>query len=214
MKYLKVFTDFADKTEMLSDAEMGRLFRAMLKYALSGAEPNLNGNERFMWASARLDIDKQRESYEEICATNKRIANSRSVTKREEASRSVTLSNEASEDKDKEKDKEEIKSKKVLSVTHSIDDRFTDFWSAYPKKVAKVDAERAWKKLKPSEGLASRIINDVDHRKNGSDWIKDNGRYIPYPATYLNQHRWEDEEPNHEVGSIERKILQEWGEEA
>ena len=92
--------------------------------------------------------------------------------------------------------------------------RFSDFWSAYPKKVAKPDAERAWNKLNANDDLVERIIEDVDRRKTGTEWIKDNGRYIPYPATYLNQHRWEDEEPNHEVGSLERKILQEWGEEA
>ena len=33
MKYLKVFTDFADAMEELGDAERGRLFTAMLKYA-------------------------------------------------------------------------------------------------------------------------------------------------------------------------------------
>ena len=92
--------------------------------------------------------------------------------------------------------------------------RFSDFWSAYPKKVAKPDAERAWNKLNADDDLVERIIDDVERRKTGPEWIKDNGMYIPYPATYLNQHRWEDEEPHHEVGSLERKILKEWGEEA
>lgn len=56
MKYLKVFTDFADKLELLGDAERGRLFTAMLKYAESGAEPELKGNERFLWPVAKLQI--------------------------------------------------------------------------------------------------------------------------------------------------------------
>ena len=107
---------------------------------------------------------------------------------------------------------EENKNKK--ENTNKTRARFSDFWSAYPKKVAKPDAERAWNKLNADDDLVERIIEDVDRRKTGSEWNKDNGRYIPYPATYLNQHRWEDEEPNHEVGSLERKILQEWGEEA
>ena len=63
MKYLKVFTDFAEKMELYGDAERGRLFTAMLKYAETGIEPELKGNERFLWATARADIDRQAASY-------------------------------------------------------------------------------------------------------------------------------------------------------
>ena len=30
-------------------------------------------------------------------------------------------------------------------------------------------------------------------RSKSTDWTKDNGQFIPYPTTYLNQRRWEDE---------------------
>lgn len=108
MKYLKVFTDFANRTRRLSDAEMGRLFRAMLDYASSCTEPELSGNERYLWDMAKDDIDKQISAYEEMCAVNKQIAVSRSVTEHHGSSRSVTKRNEASEDKEKEKEKEYI----------------------------------------------------------------------------------------------------------
>ncbi len=59
MKYLKVWTDFADVLETLEDAEVGRLFIAMLRYAGTGEEPpRFEGNERFIWPVARRDIDK------------------------------------------------------------------------------------------------------------------------------------------------------------
>ena len=101
MKYLKVFVDFADKIELLGDAECGRLFKAMLEYASSGAEPDLRGNERFIWPTAKSEIDRQAESYKSICETNKRIA-----TERYGTSRTVTERNEACQDKDKDKDKD------------------------------------------------------------------------------------------------------------
>ena len=101
MKYLKVFVDFADKIELLGDAERGRLFTAMLKYASSGAEPDLRGNERFIWPTAKSEIDRQAESYKSICETNKRIA-----TERYGTLRTVTERNEACQDKDKDKDKD------------------------------------------------------------------------------------------------------------
>ena len=101
MKYLKVFVDFADKIELLGDAERGRLFKAMLEYASSGAEPDLRGNERFIWPTAKSEIDRQAESYKSICETNKRIA-----TERYGTLRTVTERNEACQDKDKDKDKD------------------------------------------------------------------------------------------------------------
>lgn len=112
MKYLKVFVDFADRIKILGDAECGRLFRAMMKYASSGAEPKLSGNEKFLWGMVKSEIDRQAESYENICSTNKRIA-----TERYEALRSVTVRNEAYQDKDKEQDKDKDKEKEIKKTT-------------------------------------------------------------------------------------------------
>lgn len=106
---------------------------------------------------------------------------------------------------------EENKNKK--ENTNKTRARFTEFWAIYPKKAAKPDAEKAWDKNVQTEDLADLIISDVERRRGKSDWLRDNGRYIPYPATYLNQHRWEDEEPLKVVGGIEREILRELGEE-
>lgn len=63
MKYLKVFVNFAEVTEALTDAEIGRLFRAMMEYASTGTLPDLRGNERYAWGAAKLSIDQQSESY-------------------------------------------------------------------------------------------------------------------------------------------------------
>jgi hypothetical protein len=71
---------------------------------------------------------------------------------------------------------------------------FSDFWEAYPKKKGKDDARKAWKKINPDEQLQATIIASVIMAKESDiDWIKEGGQYIPYPATYLNGKRWEDE---------------------
>ena len=70
---------------------------------------------------------------------------------------------------------------------------FDAFWQAYPKKKAKEDARKAWAKLKPDEALGKAIIQAVEDAKKTADWQKEKGKYIPYPATYLNGKRWEDE---------------------
>lgn len=72
---------------------------------------------------------------------------------------------------------------------------FDKFWIAYPKKKAKGEAEKAWNKAKknPEFDLAM-IIKAVERQKLTQDWKKDNGQFIPYPSTWLNQKRWYDEE--------------------
>lgn len=72
---------------------------------------------------------------------------------------------------------------------------FESFWLAYPKKKAKGDAQRAWSKLKPNADLTDSILKAIEAQKTSEDWTKENGKFIPYPATWLNSRRWEDESP-------------------
>jgi hypothetical protein len=103
MKYLKVFTDFVADMSELGDAERGRLFTAMLEYAETGEEPALRGNERFVWGTAKKNIDNQRDSYDRRCEINR--ANG-SEPKRKQAKASESL-----QDKEKEKEIKEIDTK-------------------------------------------------------------------------------------------------------
>lgn len=71
---------------------------------------------------------------------------------------------------------------------------FDQFWKEYPRKVAKSVALGAFNKLNINSGLLKIILGDIKKKKKSEQWLKDNGQYIPYPSTYLNQKRWEDEE--------------------
>lgn len=71
--------------------------------------------------------------------------------------------------------------------------RFDEFWAKYPKKRSKGQAERAWVKIAPDDALFAQIIEGLERAKRSRDWIKEGGRYIPYPATWLNAKGWEDD---------------------
>lgn len=75
----------------------------------------------------------------------------------------------------------------------TLDDSFAKFWAAYPKKVSKPQAQKAWQKLKPDEDLLGRILQAIESQKKSDQWQRDKGQYIPYPATWLNNRRWEDD---------------------
>lgn len=70
---------------------------------------------------------------------------------------------------------------------------FEQFWKVYPRKKSKGQAEKAWNKIKPDESLLKIILGKIDCACKSSDWTKDNGVYIPHPATWLNAKGWEDE---------------------
>lgn len=73
-----------------------------------------------------------------------------------------------------------------------LDKLFDQFWAAYPKKRGKENARKAWKKLSPDKELCRRMAKALKWQKESSEWTRDGGQYIPYPATWLNGRRWED----------------------
>jgi hypothetical protein len=75
----------------------------------------------------------------------------------------------------------------------ATDETFEEFWAAYPRKDGKKVARQRWNRLKPDEEMRKKILADIERRKRSPEWLKENGRFIPMPATYLNQQRWEDE---------------------
>lgn len=70
---------------------------------------------------------------------------------------------------------------------------FDAFWKAYPRKVAKGAAEKAWKRLKPSLDVQQQIRDALIWQVLQDQW--QDVKFIPHPSTYLNQRRWEDEPP-------------------
>lgn len=66
-------------------------------------------------------------------------------------------------------------------------EEFDIFWNSYPNKTGKQDALKKWVKIKPS---LQKILDALQWQKRSQQWQQG---YIPNPATYLNQHRWEDE---------------------
>lgn len=70
---------------------------------------------------------------------------------------------------------------------------FELFWEMYPRKEARGEALKAWQALNPSLELETDILAHVQKRRECWEWTKEGGRYVPHAASFLNQHRWEDE---------------------
>lgn len=70
---------------------------------------------------------------------------------------------------------------------------FDQFWAMYPRKVGKEKARRAFEKIQPSETELQKMLAELERQRKVYHWGKENWKFIPHPATWLNQRRWEDE---------------------
>lgn len=116
MEYLKVFTSFIEIIEPLDDAERGRLFTAMLRYADNGEIPVLTGNERFVWAMAKQGIDRTIEKSADsarrgsLGGLQKQANRSKQyLTVANDSKTEQDVANDSHKDKDKDKDKDNNK---------------------------------------------------------------------------------------------------------
>lgn len=121
MKYLKLFTNFLQTLGELQDDEVGRLFRAMLKYAEDGSEPVLCGNERFVWGAAKLHMDMA-SKYSERKSAAGSIGGSNDKQTQANASKYKQEQANASNDKLKEKKRKEYK--EILSKESTKKEEF------------------------------------------------------------------------------------------
>ena len=94
---------------------------------------------------------------------------------------------------------------------------FDRFWAEYPKKIGKAAARRAWTRMKPPIDAA---LNTVRVFRDTQAWTREGGRFIPYPATWINRGGWEDQAPAEslldDVSARTRKLVEtreEWLEE-
>ena len=82
------------------------------------------------------------------------------------------------------------------------------FYSAYPKKEGRGAALKAWEKItgkmtpEELEAFTQKAVMAIDAQKR-TRWDASERKYIPMPATWLNQCRWDDE-----VESLTQKVLE------
>lgn len=73
------------------------------------------------------------------------------------------------------------------------DPLFARFWRLYPKRQKRLEAETAWRRLEVDEVLAGRMFKSLAWQVQQPGWQEQGGKFIPLPASWLTQGRWEDE---------------------
>ena len=70
---------------------------------------------------------------------------------------------------------------------------FWKSWPSHPRKVDKAKCAKHWKAHK-LDSKADEIMAGLEAWKHSDAWTKDGGQFIPLPATWLNNERWNDME--------------------
>ena len=93
----------------------------------------------------------------------------------------------------KDTTKDTITKDTLVSLSDVQQKRFDTVWLSFPKKKAKGQAKKTWKKLNPSKELTEKILYALEVAKESNDWTRKNGQYIPHLSTWINAEGWEDE---------------------
>ena len=199
MKYLKVWTSFREVMEPLSDAETGRLFVMMLVYAESFTEPDeFTGNERYVWPAAKQWIDL---TFSENLKQQMNGKKGGRPKTQQNPGKPIETQQNPDEPTETLKVKEsKVKKSKVKESNNNP--LFDRFWEAYPRKVAKPVALKRFMEIDPDEETLQKMLTAIEKSKRSEQWTKDNGQFIPHPATWLHQRRWEDDIPSARVKTL------------
>lgn len=118
LSYVKVFLDWEERTETLSDAEKGRLMTAIVQYAKSGIQPDLQGAERHVFPTFRLQIDRDKAELESLSAARsesgkkggrpKKATEANAISEKQKNQMLFSESKKSKEERKKKKEKEDI----------------------------------------------------------------------------------------------------------
>jgi hypothetical protein len=86
---------------------------------------------------------------------------------------------------------------------------FQQFWDAYPRKVSKADAEKAFNMVIRKLDIQT-LLTAIEIQKKSKEWTKEQGMFIPYPASWLRSMGWENTliapTPTTELSPVEKQI--------
>lgn len=213
-KQFTFYSSFWEAVQALPDEYCLASLRAIISYALTGDEPDVSGVAKAMFEMARPTLDSSRKKAEvgavggasgtgeskdryrnSDAACDGDASKAQANASKRKQSASKTQANASEKEKEYEIEKEYESSPPVVPPAGGtvMPKGFAEFWQAYPKKVGKQAAQKSFARAIKTISLQT-LLAAVERQKRSLQWSRDNGQYIPNPATWLNQGRWDDEE--------------------
>lgn len=186
LKFLRSYYEAAKQLAAVSPEEALNYLMAIMEYGFDDVEPDVGGIAGAMFTLVKPNVEKT-------------LKMSDGGAKGGSLSEGYGKGIESLSQQEVGSRKKEVGSRNNTplppkgAAKREKEQQFELFWSKYPKKVAKSSAKKAFEKVSaPLETL----LTAIERQKCSEQWSKDNGQYIPNPATWLNQERWNDELPS------------------
>jgi hypothetical protein len=213
-----IYHEYAEHFEMLDDAELGQLIRAIMEYEQHQTIPNLPKHLALAFSFIKKDLDYNRDKYEEICEKNKlngkkggRPPKTERLSEETQKSERFLEKPKKAEydlelDLDLEREYEHDKEKDIKHIAHpqadrakdtaTLDDDFEKLWSHYPKerRVGKKKARERYMQLVSKHKVAPETL--LQGVVAYADWCHRNCKepqHIKHLLTWLNGEHWNDE---------------------
>lgn len=185
------------------------VFDAICSYALEENEPSLSGIAHAVFTLIRPTLNsgknkaenrfgkrKTKAETDEEQTDNKTETNEEQTDNKQEQAhkeKEREKEKEGEREKEKEKERENDSSPPVVPLKGDVVPRgFDAWWAAYPKKVGKQDAMRSYARALKT-ATPEEMLTALEAQKRCVQWQREGGRFVPNPATWLNQGRWDDE---------------------
>lgn len=174
-KQFTFYRSFYDAANQLSKRSRLDLYEAIMAYALDGTEPELTDKKQkaaFILTRPVLDAGRKKALAGQLGAA---------VTNRQRSGKG-----EIEKEKEYEREKEN-------EIELEIEDDslypagFLEFWDLYPVKLGKDAAISAWKRCSPDP---KAVCDGVRKWLQTKQWIKDQGRFIPRAAKFIEEQHY------------------------
>lgn len=146
---------------------------------LGNIDPELWTERKVIWCQNFVD------NLQDVYSKRTAVIPKKPFTEPQEPETPPESKSQKPEEKPKKKSKTTAKRKSVLTVAQQA--LFEKFYSAYPKKVDRATAERAWAKIdpQPDDEFTEKIIQAVEAARKYDSRFREK-QYIPNPASWLN----------------------------
>ena len=183
----------------ISERERQKLAAAMLDYACVGIEPEgLSNISQGMFEAIKSSLitrSKGGQPGNQNAAKNKSEKTNNKTNTENEQEKRIPETIKQTNCTDTETDTETYTDNPPKPPRGETGGAFDIFWEIYPKKVGKQDARRSYERATKGKGpdFKNKILKALEDQKKSEQWTREGGRFVPNPATWLNQGRWDDQ---------------------
>lgn len=189
---------FESASRIKNKAARCDFYDAICKYALTGESPDLDKLPDavavgFISVKPNLDASRKKANSGKAGGKAKQTASKPQANGKQSAS-------EKEIEKEIEKELEIENECYISSTATAAEDiaaaaaeaEFDLFWEKYPNQIGCSDANAAWESLRSSGVAPAQIMVGLDRWLSSAEWGKENGRFIPRPAKWLEENRWKE----------------------